>query len=317
MSSLETLAPIVLFVYNRLEHTQKTIDSLAKNPLAKDSVLYIFSDNAKDSANQQKVDDVRRYIDSLPKSGYFKDVIIQKAKHNKGLANSIISGVSKVIEIHKKVIVLEDDLLCSVDFLNFINDALNFYESNPKIGSISGYSPLQHMPTDYKDSIYIAPRSSSLGWATWIDRWSEVDWEVRDFESFRKDKNLRKRFDMCGNDRFDRLRRQLELGANSWSIRFGYWQNKTDRYTIFPSQTRIQHIGWDGSGVHNANAKELDTHIKQHPISYEFRDIEPNAKIIAMMHKAYSGSIWGQIARYLRNNGFGWLEKILRKMVGR
>ncbi|SFV89953.1 sugar transferase [hydrothermal vent metagenome] len=318
MQGKQPLAPVVLFVYNRLEHTRRTIEALSNNTLASESRLYIFSDAPPNAEAVKAVEAVRDYIHTLNAADLFGEVTIELAKENKGLADSIIAGVSKVMQLHGKAIVMEDDLLSAPDFLSFMNDALAFYEKDESVGSISGYSPLKKMPKHYTHSIWKACRTSSYGWATWHSRWKEVSWKIDDFEEFRKDKKARRAFDACGSDRFDRLRRQLEVGANSWSIRFGYWQFRAGKYTIFPSLTRIQNIGWDGSGVHKtSNIKSFNTDIKSKPMPYFLEYVDPDPVVIAQLKKIYSGSAPGRIARYLRNNGFENLERMLRKMAGR
>ena len=317
MQTERPLAPIVLFVYNRPEHTRRTVEALAANTLAKQSKLYIFSDASKNRESEEKVKEVRAYIRSLGEKKWFEEVTIEEAVSNRGLADSIISGVSSVMAKEKKAIVLEDDLLSAPDFLQFMNDALDFYEADGSVGSISGYSPLKKIPQHYTHSVWKACRSSSLGWATWDSRWQDIQWKIDDFETFKKDKKARRAFDACGSDRFDRLRRQLEVGANSWSIRFGYWQFRAGKHTIFPVQTRIQHIGWDGSGVHGTYSGALDTHIKMEPTPYVLEFVEPDPAVIAQLKQVYSGTLAGRMARYLRNNGFENLERVLRKMAGR
>jgi GT2 family glycosyltransferase len=307
-------APIVLFVYNRPEHTRKTVEALAENELAAQSVLYVFSDAPRAEKDSQAVEKVRTYIDTLREKKWFKDVIVEKAERNRGLAESIIYGVGKVVRHHGKVIVMEDDLLSAPDFLNFMNDALNFFENDERIGSISGYSPLRMLPSNYPHDLWIACRSSSLGWGTWKDRWEDVRWEIDDFEAFAKNKKLRKAFDACGSDRFDRLRRQVRIGAESWSIRFGYWQFRANKYTVFPAVTRIQHIGWDGSGVHGTYQGPLDTKISSRSLPYRMVEVEPSEEINRMLRKVYSGSLITRFSRFLRNNGLSVIDTFLRRL---
>lgn len=309
------MAPVILFVYNRPKHTQRTVESLAKNALAKESALYIFSDAAANEGAKDQVTKVRKYIASLQDCHYFSSVTIEEADRNKGLADAIINGVTKIMQIYGCAIVLEDDLLTAPDFLDFMNQSLVFYEQDSAIGSISGYSPLATLPSTYKESIWVASRTSSLGWATWYDRWKQVKWQIDDFDAFKKDKKARKRFDECGSDRFDRLRRQVEVGANSWSVRFGYWQSRTGCSTVFPATTRIQHIGWDGSGVHGVYSGALDTHINANAVDFELKPIKPDQQITAMLNAVYSGSILSRFSRYLRNNGFKKLESTLRAIL--
>ena len=119
------LAPIILFVYNRPEHTKKTLESLKINELASESSLFIFSDGSKNENDKKSVDEVRKYISTI--SG-FKEIKIILREKNLGLADSVISGVTEVIEKYGKAIVLEDDIVTSKYFLKFMNEALDFYE---------------------------------------------------------------------------------------------------------------------------------------------------------------------------------------------
>src|SRR3989442_13875128 len=98
--------PIVIFAYKRLEALQLVIDSLKKNYLAANSDLFLFSDAAKDNEEQPLISRVRNYLESV---NGFKSVTIKKADTNKGLANSIIDGVTEVLKNYDNVIVLEDD----------------------------------------------------------------------------------------------------------------------------------------------------------------------------------------------------------------
>ena len=82
---------------------------------------YIYIDgcrNAGDEEKQKAVVDIAK--DSMA------TVIV--SDHNKGLGNSIISGVSDVIARYGKVIVLEDDLRLMQGFLAYMNQALDMYE---------------------------------------------------------------------------------------------------------------------------------------------------------------------------------------------
>ena len=134
---MNKLAPIVLFVYNRPEHTKLTVMALQKNELARESELFIYSDAPKNLDVKVKTDEVRKYIKSI--SGFKKIIIIEREK-NWGLAASIIDGVTKIINEYGKIIVLEDDLVTSSYFLKFMNEALEFYKNEDKVWHISGWN---------------------------------------------------------------------------------------------------------------------------------------------------------------------------------
>lgn len=310
-------APVVLFVYNRPDHTRQTVEALAKNVLAHESELWIYSDAPKNPEAAESVAEVRRYIHSLAASSWFSNVLICEAVQNKGLAKSIITGVTEVIKARGCVIVLEDDLVTAPDFLLFMNECLRFYKDNPGVGSISGYSPVKRLPEDYIRDVYFISRSCSTGWATWLDRWQQVDWEVLDFEEFKKDRGARKAFDQCGSDRYDRLRRQVENNLNSWSVRFGYWQFRQGMNTVYSSKTRVRNIGNDGSGVHNAAGAIYNDDLSETPISFTLSCPETDMRIIRKFHKIFSGSQLSQMWRLLRNSGFMSIYIAIKKLFFR
>ncbi|WP_082409637.1 glycosyltransferase [Methylomonas koyamae] len=153
-----TLAPIVLFVYNRPWHTQKTVEALQNNELALESELIIYSDAPKYEDSKQAVLGVRSYIKSI--IGFKKVTIIEREK-NWGLAKSIIDGVTTVVNQYGKVIVLEDDLVTSQFFLKFMNEALNFYEGEAKVFHVSGY--LYPINNEKLDSTFFFKANDMLG----------------------------------------------------------------------------------------------------------------------------------------------------------
>ena len=163
----KNLAPIVLFVYNRPLHTKQTIEALQKNELAKESELFIYSDAPKSSEVQSDVDEIREYIKSI---NGFKKVTIVERDENWGLANSIIDGVTKIVNEYGKIIVLEDDLVTSPYFLRFMNDSLARYETEERVWHISGYSqPFNKL--NIKEHFFIKP-TTCWGWGTWLNRWN-------------------------------------------------------------------------------------------------------------------------------------------------
>lgn len=234
-----TLAPIILFTYKRLDTLQLTVDALKKNYLAKDSDLIIFSDAANTSKDQVAVNNVRTYLKSI---NGFKSITINEANTNKGLANSIIDGVSLVLQQYESVIVLEDDLVSSPNFLNYMNEALSFYKNNTKIFSIAGFS----IPIKYNKNIdiYFTHRSSSWSWATWRNRWEQIDWEVSDYDTFKNSSQQKKAFNKMGSDMASMLHKQMTGKLDSWAIRWCYHQFKNNLFSVHPIISKIDNVGF-------------------------------------------------------------------------
>ena len=243
------LAPIVLFVYNRLDHTKKTIDKLKNNSLAVDSEIFIYSDASKGTEDLVEVSRVRNYIKSI---NGFKKIIIIEREINFGLAKSIINGVSEVVKQFGKVIVLEDDLITSPYFLNFMNDALQFYESNNDIGSITGFNYPLKINSNYSYGSYLYPRCSSKSWAIWQDVWEDIEFDENEIIRKWTLTNIETKILPYGKDLIRMFRSQMLQNIDSWAVRFAINQIMLDRYTVYPFESYVTDIGGD-SGVHSDN----------------------------------------------------------------
>jgi hypothetical protein len=252
------LAPIILFVYNRTEHTKKTVDALKLNKFASDSLLYIFADGNKNESDKMSVKAIRDYIQSI--TG-FKEINITLRDKNIGLAESVISGVTEIINQYGKVIVLEDDIITSPYFLKFMNEALDFYKDGARIFTISGYNFPIKIPKSYQHRIYISPRPSSWGWATWKDRWEKVDWEISDYDEFVDNKERIKKFNQGGDDLSRMLKKQMSGKINSWAIRWAYAHYHSKGYCLFPVNSFAKNIGADSSGVHTKKTNKFSVNI--------------------------------------------------------
>lgn len=233
------LAPICLFTYNRLETTKKSVESLRNCLLASESDLVIFSDGPKNSNDANYVRAVREYLKTV---NGFKSILIKESIENKGLANSIISGVSEVINSKGRVIVLEDDLIVSASFLSFMNESLDYY-AHKGVFSITGFSLRIKMPTSETD-VYFTGRASSWGWATWSSVWSMCDWEMADYDDFKSSRKQRRKFDRWGSDMSHMLDKQMAGKLNSWAIRWCYSQFKLGMLTVVPRVSLVRNAGF-------------------------------------------------------------------------
>ena len=244
---MKVYAPIVIFCYRR--KIERLIKSLKKNKEAKKSELFIFSDGYKSDLDKEDVLKVRKYINKI---NGFKRVDVITSDTNKGLGKSIIDGVTNIINKFEKIIVLEDDLVVSSYFLDFMNKSLNLFKEEKNIWSISGYSSSIPYLKNYKHEVYLSLRSSSWGWATWLDRWSKTDWRIQDFISLKNNKKKIKKFEKGGNDLFKMLELQYLGKIDSWAIRWCYSQFKNNTYSLTPKISTTQNIGFkDKYSTHN------------------------------------------------------------------
>lgn len=307
------MSPICLFVYKRYETTKLMLESLLACPECKDSELYVFMDEARNDDEAKAVERVRRLFDNLQG---FKKVNLFPARMNKGMANSVIDGVTKVLQEHDDIIVLEDDLVVSPDFLQFMNAALKAYKDRSDIWSISGYTPrLQELEGDGRNGVFVVPRAQCWGWATWSDRWETVDWEVSDFSRLAQSKELRKEFDKGGNDLFRTLEMERRERIESWAVRWAYAAAKQSRWTVNPMQSKVQNIGLKSSESH------VGWHDERHNVELHGNatvidpDVRADETLVNAFKKHHDLSIISKIGYFMRlhNLGYDFVKGLFRK----
>ncbi len=293
-------APVVLFVYNRLDHTMNVIESLSRNLLAKETDVFVFSDAAKAENGQEKVEEVRNYIRQEDWRGNFRNVTIIEAEKNKGLAKSIIGGVTEILKQYGKAIVVEDDLVLSPYFLQYMNGALDYYKDVENIWSISGYSFPMKSLKKYAHDVFYSYRGCSWGWATWLDRWEKTDWEVKDYSALMEDKTWQKRFNRGGADLTGMLGMQMEGKINSWAIRWVFAQSNLEMYTVYPKQSYVLNDGCDGSGTHVGATDEYQTNIENDVVNCRFEKLQIEPAIAREFWCKYSDTLDKKIKRNLK-----------------
>jgi len=304
-------APVIIFCYRR--KIEKLIESLLKNKEAFNSELFIFSDGFKSNHDKKDVLNLRK---TLKKIKGFKSINIFESTKNKGLANSVISGVNFVIKKFKRVIVLEDDLIVSPYFLNYMNACLDHYTKNKKIWSISGYGPSLPCLKHYNKEVYLSKRSSSWGWSTWLDRWNKVDWFIEDFKILKKNKQKIKQFEKGGNDLFKMLELQQNGKIDSWAIRFCYSQFIHSAYSVTPKNSMVLNIGFeDKLGTHNLT-KNNHWYIQLSKIKIKNIKCSLDNKIINCFRKHHDIGFITKIGYFLRMRvGYKLAKKFFSKLI--
>lgn len=298
-------APVALFVYNRVNHTKQVLQALNENFDADKSELFIFSDAPSDESEEENVKKVREFIDEYSHNSKFKHVEICYAKKNKGLSSSLIDGINQIINRYGRIIVLEDDHVTSADFILFMNKALDYYENDDRIWSISGFTPDLKALHHYKRDVYCGSRGYCWGWGTWKNRFDKVDWEVKDYDNFMKDKRAQKRFNRNGMDMTPLLKLQQEGKVNSWAIRWCYQEYKENMLTIFPKHTKVKNIGFDGSGTNSGSGNVFRAKMKVEQ-EWDFSYDEYDNRVFKELSNYHSrlyirqlvGKYWYQLTEY-------------------
>lgn len=269
-------APIALFAYKRLDHLRRVVDSLHSNPLAETSDLEIFCDAARTPSDEAAVQEVRRFVSTI--SG-FRTLTIHERDQNLGLAQSLTQGVTTMLRKRDRTIVLEDDIVVSPFFLQFMNDALDLYAADPRVASVQGYCyPVAStLPTTF-----FLRGADCWGWATWRRAWQLYRDDAAQLYKELVSSNLVADFDYHGAFRFSKALEQQAKGAtNSWAIRWCASAFLANTLSLYPGRSLTQNIGFDGSGDNGGLVSDYDTELTEVPIPVEEVEVEPSLSAAA------------------------------------
>ena len=305
-----SFSPIVLFAYNRPTHTQRTLDALSSNPEAIESDLYIYTDGPKSKMTDDNFKKINQVIDIAKREKRFKTVELRVGEKNRGLANSIVSGVTEIVEKHGRVIVLEDDIETSSGFLKYMNDALKIYENNDKVMHLSGYMypNKEDLPETFFFNVPLC-----WGWATWSKSWKHFSNDSVYLWNQLKNKKLLNSLDKFGSDYLSsQLADNISGKLNTWFIKWHASVLLQNGYTLFPKKSLVENFGFDNTGVHNGVHTEFKHDHLVSNIKVESIDLaeNKNAELIikdfykAIKEKPAKKSLKSTIKNKLRNTAF-------------
>lgn len=301
-------APVAIFVYNRADNTKMTLTALQNNTLAPNTDVYVFSDGGKDDKSWELVREVRTLLANL-KSEYdekhvFKSFNIIERPENIYLERNIIEGIGYVFDRSATVIVLEDDIVTSPYFLEYMNEAFRLYESDEKVMHVSGFTNLD-LPQPEFPEFYFTPHMSGWGWGTWREKWQ------RHFVHFNTEEEA---LDEMTDSDMDAMQyegefpclKSLKKRPIPWDICWEIAIYKAGGLCLTPHHTLVRNIGLT-QGTHFKSYSwlqhyEFDREPLAHPISIDYRQPETDERIELLFKEAIHD--WG--IRYT------WLGKIAR-----
>lgn len=262
-------APIVLFVYNRPAHTRRTLEALCRNHLADRSVLYVYCDGAKPGASGSDLEQIATVRQSVRECGWPGALKIIERDANSGLAHSVITGVTEVIGRHGKVIVLEDDLVTSPSFLEYMNYGLHRFAGHGEVGSINA-SWLHERIAPLLPGYFFLNSCDCWGWATWKDRWELFETDGKKLlEALHGDEVALKRFEP---EWMDILEAQIAGKVSSWHVRWLATCILHRKIGLFSRQSYLANIGLDDSGTHRHTAAQKEMKRLRQDVDYHYLD---------------------------------------------
>lgn len=315
--STATTAPIAVFAFNRPHHLGCTLAALAANDLANESDLIIFCDGPRNPNEASLTDQVRSIACSA--SGFRSCRLVGREK-NCGLATSIIAGVTEMLAMHDRLIVLEDDLITSPYFLRYMNDALECYAEDPRVASVHGWC----FPHDVKNppETFFLKGTDCWGWATWGRAWKHFEPDAGKLLAQIRERRLEDVFNLGGAyDYTGMLEKSMSGQVGSWAIRWHASAFLANMYTLTPGRSLVQNIGLDASGTHCGKTEEFSVLLASTPVQVTTQDVAEKLWMREAQAQAYSGgkkSVWRRSVKVLLKRWFPpVVTEFLRKMQRR
>ncbi len=298
------LAPIALFVYARPEHTRQTLESLAANDLAQASELIVFADGPKANATAETLADIKKTRELITERQWCGKVTLIASDVNKGLASSIVQGVTKVVSEYGRIIVLEDDLHIAPGFLRFMNEALEMYEHNKQVMHIAGYM----FPVKAKLPDTFFYRSMFCwGWATWASAWQHFNIDAADLYKQLEARGLPEDFNVHpSNEFYESIRANMDGRITTWAIKWLASIYLANGLCLVPGKSLVRNIGHDGTGVHCGSNDAMAVQPIADSVPVKRIAIEPSKVAFKAMYAYYD-----RLQYNVKNRFLNKLERIL------
>ena len=304
---MTSLSPIILFVYNRPWHTRQTVEALQKNDLAAESQLFIYADGSK-TENDTEVKEVRDYIKVIDG---FKSVTIIERERNWGIEENVIHGVTEIINQFGKIIVLEDDIVTSKYFLNFMNTGLENFSGVSNVFAINGH--MFPINSEKYQSFLSNLGTSAWGWGTWSDKWCQLEKTFDDSNFMQTSPDLISRFNFGGYNYLNLI------NLETWDIRWYYSVYLRNGVGVYPSQSLVRNIGFDGSGVHYTKKIEVLQELSDKPIEVIVTnkiDWELNSLLYTYYTDYYNLNKMTKITKINKNHLLARLKRKMKNLLG-
>lgn len=309
------LAPIAVFAYNRPDHLRGCLSSLAANPQAKKSLLTIYCDGPKPNEGLANIAIVRKVAQewACMTPCAFAEIRVVEQQANMGLAKSVINGVTQELVEHERIIVVEDDLVVSEDFLAFMNEGLELYEYDSEVISIHGF--MYALETDVGQSVFLRG-ADCWGWATWRRGWELFRQDSAELLRELKQRSDRKDFDFNGAFPYTTMLQEQAAGnIDSWAIRWYASAFLANKLTLYPGRSLVSNVGQDASGTHFTEQSQVreshqphvgrlsETLVRIEPVESKEARKAVESTLTKGMHLSFRGQLKALASRVVGQRG--------------
>jgi hypothetical protein len=243
-------APVVMIGYNREWAIKKSLTNLSQCKGVEKRDVFVYIDAP------YRIEDARSVSEMIDAAQEFKNKIpklrIISRSVNYGVPGNLVEAITEIVNKYGRIIFFEDDVLVSRTFLEYMDEGLEKFESDPKIWSINGYCDhMLYIPWFYSGDVFLSPRVNAWGFGTWKDRWNAVDFSLEEWKKTNKNKSEIKKIEARLGWRFSKCLNDLLEGKDrTWDYQCTYHMYKNDLFAITPRKSLTKNIGLGVDSVH-------------------------------------------------------------------
>ncbi len=279
-------APVFLSVYNRFDHLKKCLISLSNCDGANQTVLYVTSDGPKDKKDIKKILEIREFIRSFKG---FKEIITIFPQEN--TKKRIITETYNIIfSKYDKLIRTEDDNIFSKNFLEFVNQGLEVYYDNNNVYSISGYGFPIKIPKSYNKDVYFWKGYVAWGVGLWKHKTLIENKTLQVAEELISNHKRVQEMKLLSENNFYHVRNMCKTKKRAGDALVVAHMLMNDMYSVFPVESRVKNIGFDGSGM-NCGKSKIDQE------KYHKQKISDNINTVSFPEKIIESSVINKLMR--------------------
>jgi hypothetical protein len=246
---MKDMVPCVVFAFNRPAKLTRVLNALQGQDVDR---LIVFVDGPRHEKDLRPVEACRaiaRNVGWVEKELYLWD-------ENHGL-RGLADNLSLVFEKYSTAVIVEDDCLPMPGFYGFMRQALEQYKTNDKVFSIGGYQPIHPgYFSNYPYTLVSGARFICWGWATWQDRWQEIQPYLARYQELFD--GLRNVSEIAGADLPVEVQAMVAGKAlDNWDVKVAVASLWLKKVHLILSRGLVRNIGQDYSGVHRSLVRVL------------------------------------------------------------
>ena len=302
--------PVLLITYKRLGTTRLVLDAISK---VMPTRLFIANDGPRDQAEAALCENVRDYIENRIDWPCELNTLYRSRHLGCGLGCS--TALNWFFDNVEKGIVLEDDCVPGPSFFAFCEELLAYYENDPRIMTISGYS-LAASEIKREESYSFIRYPMIWGWATWRRVWNKYDFHLKDWPDFKNNGYLERIFTNHKNVKFwnELFEALYQRALDTWDYQLTFLVLSLSGLCIVPNTNLITNVGFGEGATHTTDPDDADR--ADRALSMDFPLRHPKFMVMDAEINAYFDK-YGFIKPGIKMRLRRMARKALRLIVGR